>query len=312
MAKIQPAVLSIKFTVGEGVTRFLDLSQAACIVNRRFYRQGLNWVVAGFTVGTGPIGAGLSGDVTISKIPNTWVASNAWHKAYAHWKAQQDDALKEAGAMSARAKYRDFKIHASPLHVTTTFGTNLIPKDATGAQYLQGEWDASLIVIPNVLPDASGSTVDPIEFVLHMVGENVNAASTSRGIISGYAHSRAFPHSPDPVTPFVHNDDNWFQAMNDVGNDNLEIIQNATDRNDDLPYHQVDYPGGELNAPTLEIVHQQTFVPSTSSTSRKLGGTNVPCGLLEIINGVPSAIELFVHLVPGPSRGYLTQVMQDM
>lgn len=312
MAKIQPSVLSIKFVLSEGATRYIDLSEAASIVCRRFYRQGLNWAVAGFTVGTAaiPIGAPPA-NFTISKIPNTWVASNAWHKAYAHWKKQQDEAVSDAGAQSAVAKYRDFKIHANVNHVTTTFATNLIPVDITGAAYLEGEWEASQIVLPQSTADASGTIIDPTELFLHMVGVNQNA-TVSRGIIEGYADSRAFPQSPDPVSPDIASADNWLAQMFNVGSDDEEVLLRATHVNDDLPYNQINYPGGENNAGHLEIIHEQTFVPSTSSTSRKLSGTNVPCGLLEVISTVPGPIEIFVHLVPGPERGYLTQPMQDM
>jgi hypothetical protein len=312
MAKIQPSVLNIKFVVSEGQTKYIDISESASIVNRRFYRQGLNWVVAGFTVGTGPIASPPGqGDVTISKIPNTWVASNAWHKAYAHWKKQQDEAISDAGAQSAVAKYRDFKVHANVNHVTSTFASNLIPVDGAGVSYLEGEWQASQIVLPQSTADASGTIIDPTELYLHMVGDNQNA-TVSRGIIEGYADSRAYPQSPDPVSPDISSADNWLAQMFNVGSDDEEVLLRATHVNDDLPYNQVNYPGGENNAPHLEIIHEQTFVPSTSSTSRKLSGTNVPCGLLEVISTVAGPIDIFVHLVPGPSRGYLTQPMQDM
>ncbi len=308
MAKIQPSVLSIQFVVGQGLTKFIDLSQSASVVNRRFYRQGLNWAVAGFTLATGP---GQTGNVSISKIPNTWIASNAWHKSYATWKKQQDKAIADSGSQSAVAKYRDFKIHANVLHVDTTFNSNLEPVDADGVNFLSGEWQASQIVIPQLDPDATGTLIEPREFLLHMVGVN-NHGGLSRGIISGYAHSRAFPQSPDPVSPNVDTADNWMRAMFDVGSDTSEIVDNATDRNDDLPYNQTEYPGGEINAKTLEIVHESALIASVNSTTRNLSGTNVPCGLLQIINGVDGPLDLFVHLVPGPARGYLTQPMQDM
>ncbi len=308
MAKIQPSVLSIQFVIGQGNTSFLDLSQSASVVNRRFYRQGLNWAVAGFTLATT---AGQTGNVSISKIPNTWIASNAWHKVYATWKKQQDEAVDDSGSQSAVAKYRDFKIHANSLHVDTTFLANLEPVDAARVNFLSGEWQASQIVIPNKDPDGSGTLIEPREYLVHMVGVN-NHGGASRGMISGYAHSRAYPQSPDPVSPPVEDADNWMRDMFDVGADTTDIVRNATLKNDDLPYNQTEYPGGAGNAATLEIVHQTSLVASVNSTSRHLSGTNVPCGLLQIINDVDGPIDLFVHLVPGEERGYLTQPMQDM
>jgi hypothetical protein len=51
--KIQPAVETMIIptpSVAAGATGSFtcDLSQIASIMNRRFYRQGLNWAVAGF------------------------------------------------------------------------------------------------------------------------------------------------------------------------------------------------------------------------------------------------------------------------
>lgn len=311
MAKIQPSVLTLEFALDSAATGIVDISQCASICSRRFYRQGLGWAVGGFTLRS-TIPAQNSGTVTIKKIPSTWIASNAWHKAYAHWKSQQDDAVDEAGAQSSVAKFRDFKIHANVEHVAATFAQNLIPKDSAGNPFLTGEWAASEIVVPNLVADASGSEVDPYEYLLHMVGANANAAATSRGIIDGYQSSRAYPQSPDPVGPAVGSTQNWMQQMDDVGNDNPEILTNAQYQNDDLPYNQIEYPGSEHNAPVLELVHETTMIPAVGTTTRQLSGTIVPCGLLEIYNDSPSELDLVIHLIPGPSRGYMTQPMQDM
>ncbi len=102
--KIQPAVMTLDLqtptvtagTVGEFTA---DLSQIASLVNRRFYRQGLNWAVSGFK-----ITSAVNGSVAVLKIPNTWVASNAWEKSFRAWNKQQMDAVDEAGAESAVAR----------------------------------------------------------------------------------------------------------------------------------------------------------------------------------------------------------------
>lgn len=301
MAKIQPSVLNLRFTFGEATTKYIDISQCASIVSRRFYRQGLNWAVAGFTVATG---AGQVGTVTIAKLPQTWCVSNAWHKTYAAWKQQQDDAMGDAGLRSTIGKYRDFKIHANADHATATFALNNIPVDMNDVVYQQGEWEPSEIVIPN----EGGVPGNTQQYSLHMVGPDANPPGT-KGMIENYADSRAVPQSPDPAiqTP----QDSFFSDMIDVGDIQDEVIAMAVEQ-DDLPYSQDNYPGGALNAPTLEIVHEAVLTATVNSTSRKLSGTNVPCGLLEVQNAVLGPIDFYVHLVPGPSRGYLTQPMQDM
>ena len=50
-SKIQPAVMTMTFASSESgaSTEFIDLSQVASLMNRRFYRQGINWAVAGLS-----------------------------------------------------------------------------------------------------------------------------------------------------------------------------------------------------------------------------------------------------------------------
>jgi hypothetical protein len=204
--KIQPAEMTVQLltpavpagTVGSFTA---DLSQIASLVNRRFYRQGINWAVAGIKILTAN-----TGTVAVSKLPNTWVTSNAWEKAFRAWNKQQMDAIEDAGAESAVARFRDFKIHADATHVQAGFAGNLLPYDGAfpPAPFAAGEWESSLIVLPNAdLDPVSGARTEPRESFLHMVGANevLTATLASRGIIEGYADSRAYPQSPDPVSP---------------------------------------------------------------------------------------------------------------
>lgn len=325
MSKIQPSVRTLTFpigTIGTDTARYIDLSQCASLVNRRFYRQGVNWAVAGFTLHTS---AG-SGSIQISKIPNTWVASGSWEKAFRLWDKQQKDAIEAAGAQSAVARFRDFKIHADEKHIERTFANNLLPAVLNSLNqwdyYATGEWEPSQVVLPNSVVDpVDGGRVDPKEVFLHMTGANefVDGATISRGIISGYADSRAYPQSPDPVSPNIDSADNWMRAMQDVGNDNQEITDNATDKNDNLPYPQVDYPGGDTQAAYLQY-HDQLNITATSVSGKTTArGTTVPCGLLKLrIDPSLGAVEgnpiswIQVHLVPGAHRGYLCEPMTDM
>ena len=101
MRKIEPSVQTMLFNtdvieVGGTGTFYIDLSQAASILNRRFYRQGLNWAVAGFKILTqNPF------SISIRKAHDTWVTSGSWEKTMRHWLKQQNEAIAEAGAESA-------------------------------------------------------------------------------------------------------------------------------------------------------------------------------------------------------------------
>jgi hypothetical protein len=77
--KLQPAVKTMRFFLTRDSTQYIDLSQCASLVNRRFYRQGLNWAVAGITIFTD---SATAGEIVIYKVPDTWIASNAWEKDF--------------------------------------------------------------------------------------------------------------------------------------------------------------------------------------------------------------------------------------
>lgn len=313
--KIQPAVQTFTFAtppppVGYTGRFVIDLSQTASLLNRRFYRQGLNWAVAGFKVLSTSSGA-----VTCSKIPNTWVTSNAWEKAFRAWNKQQMDMIEESGAESAVARFRDFKVFLDTDHVDAGYAANLLPIDALGNTPLLGEWEPSEIVVPN-----SGGPGVNLEYKLHMVGINQYLVNPSRGILEGYADSRAYPQSPDPVSPAIDSTQNWMSQMFDVGDNMSLVVDNATDKNDDLPYDQVNYPGGEGNLPGLQLHDLVTiFNSSTGADSisvQRLKGGNFPCGLIAIDwspTGDPQGnLVIQVDLVPGHHRGYLAEPMTEM
>lgn len=340
--KIQPAVQTMTMQTpsvfaGGQESFYIDLSQIASIANRRFYRQGINWAVAGFKFQS--VAGGI---IQVCKLPNTWVTSNAWEKAFRMWNKQQMEAVDDAGAESTVAKFRDFKVFMERNHVEDFVAagedlnaTNLLPIASSAAGLFTaagGEWDPSQIVLPNALPDASGTEIDPSEYVLHMVGENSFAVVSpnfegSKGVLEGYADSRAYPQSPDPVSPSPASAQNWMRLMFDVGNDNADVLANVSDRNDELPYPQVDYPGGQNQLQGLQI-HDITQIYSTSDgtnigVTRAKGG-NFPCGLIRI-DWLPSAVVLEpgeplpeyplvvqVDLVPGNHRGYLCEPMTEM
>ena len=316
--KIQPAALTVTTntsTVAPGaVGEFtIDLSQVCSLLNRRFYRQGLNWAVAGFKIFTSP---GIQGSVTIKQLPNTWVTSNAWEKGMRTWLRQQDEAIEDAGLESAVARFRDFKIHMDKTHVDDTFAANLLPLDGqlpAAQPYAVGEWNNSLVVVPN----DGGVAGNTQEFSLHMVGADDPAPAQSKGLIKAYSESRSFPQSPDPVTP-VGAETSLFVEMFDTGMNQEEVVDNAIDRNDNLPYPQEDYPGGDVQAPSLAI-HDVVSISATTigGISRGKGG-NFPCGLIRFDwanaadSSTSSNIAIQIDLVPGNHRGYLCEPMTEM
>ena len=313
--KTDPAVMKMRFATtavagsGGSDSYYVDLSQAASILNRRFYRQGLRWGVGSIKI----LSLITNGSVTCRKAMNTWVVGGAWNKTMRKWLEQQNHALEKAGAQSAAAAFRDYKVFLDDQHVTDYLAagsdlnaTNLIPIDGAGAPFLFGEWEASQVVIPN--DGAPGTTT---EYLVKLHGGN---DANAKSVIRGYAFSRARPFSPDPDTPAVET--GWLSQLQDVGDNQSEVVVNAVDKNDNLPYHASVYPGAPGSGAT-SYVHDTAFISATTvgGTSYLKGG-EFPCGLMrfDVVNNDSASknIVIEIDLIPGPHRGYLCESMTEM
>ncbi len=329
MPKLQPAVMTLNYRLDDGIASgWCDLSHSVSLVNRRFYRQGLQWAVAGISWQRSD-GTTTAGALQTEILPTTWVTSNAWHKGMANWLKQQNEALEDSGQESVAAKFRDFKIFMDTAHYDDFVAaagsdgsakynnTVMLPRVLSNATFLTGEWAPSQVVLPNTASDGS-SEVNPTEHYIHMVGSVGTGATQSVGLIGGYAYSRSVPQSPDPeVDPRVNNDAyNWMRNMFDDGNSDQEIIEN-TQKNDELPYDQLEYPNGGLNPAGGGLqLHDESFITGTTIGGRvNVPGFMAPCGLIKFSKSsdlLNSQFDIQVHLVPGNHRGYLASPMQDM
>ncbi len=295
---MDPAVMRMSFDV-ESDVKYLDLSQCASILNRRFYKQGIQWAVARITfVDT----TGLAnGTVNVQKIPTTWVAANSWKKSEAAWDKMNDHAMEFAEGVKPR--YYDYKIHMDQSHVASGFATNLLPVGVTPA--IAGEWLASEFVIP----DEGANTVQT--FKVHMMGaDNVNG----KGLVTGYSRSRALPYDPDPRT-FSTLSENWFsQVFNQGTLQTSEVLDDLENTNDGLPYDSA-YWGSvvfPLNEIVDEVVFRNTAQRPAPGSRLSIGGFTAPCGLLRIDHLAGATLRMYVDLVPGSHRGYLCEKMGDM
>ncbi len=314
-SKIQPAVMTMTFATSTSgaSTEFIDLSQVASLMNRRFYRQGINWAVAGFK-----FSSLKGGTVNVSKLPNTWVMSNAWEKGFRAWHKQQREAV-DSSSDGVMAKFNDFKVFADADHKSSGFANNLLPVsiDVGGVAGVAnpGEWEASQIVIPNFT--VVGNNIEP--FVIAVGAADLTVDPTQFSLIEAYANSRSVPQSPDPAVPaqVLSATDNVYKAMFDVGDNDDQIVDNAVGKNDELPYPQLDYPGGDTQLPGLEW-HDFAQIYNTSATTNvgitTIKGGNFPCGLIRIDWSPDESANLVIQvdLIPGNHRGYLCEPMTEM
>ncbi len=320
--KIEPAVQTMSFVLpaGSPAVNTIDLSQCASLMNRRFYRQGINWAVAGFRV-ISP--SGVTGSLSVTKLPNTWIMSNAWEKSFRVWQTMIKNAQDDSEMKSIQGKFLDFKIFANATHHNAGVGANLLPIDGAANVYSPGQWQMSDIAIPAI----GGASVSDYEFIA--VGPNDPGVGASgknaKSVIQGYADSRALPSPEDPNVP----DDaslNWMSALFREGNlqDNAVIgMLEGTGTNPPYPFEGDEagtadtmYPGGETQSPALEY-HDSAFITGTTIGGiTPMRGSNFPCGLVQIGHNLTEpaagAVLLQIDLVPGHHRGYLCEPMTEM
>jgi hypothetical protein len=288
-------------------TQYIDLSQIASIVNRRFYRQGLVWPVSGFELKDVGANSITSASVKLSKLQDNWCTNNAWLKIKSVWDEQQQLAIDQMGAESAVARFRDYKIFMDTEHVTAGFAGNKLPISGDASAFLPGEWDASQVVIP------SNGGASEVEYTMKMYGSS-DTGSGAKSILGGYVFSRAFPQSPDPKTPAVNT--SWLNEVMDYGNVNDEVITNAVDNNDQLPYSQSEYPGQPTNGGGAQYHDQMLLTGTTISGTDHAPGGAFQCGLIRLdLAGFSTTqlqeMDLIINLVPGDQRGYATVRMED-
>jgi hypothetical protein len=305
---------------------YLDLSQIASILNRRFYRQGLNWAVGSIKhLATTSDDSSVSGFVSIGKLPETWVMKNAWTKGFKAWQKMNNEALAES--QSVKPKFLDFKIYADSDHHQAGFDANLLPFAANGVLYNAGEWQPSKFVIPS-----AGSGVITREILA--TGPSYPGAGASTfdavSLIEGYASSRALPQPEVPHTPADAEDasgltpENWLAALFNQGiAQDEEVLEDMITENNQAPYPFEDdgtnldtmYPGGANQAPGL-VEHDFQYITGTTVGGHTyLAPGCFPCGLMKIQTSatLPPGVQLFqglwIELVPGDHRGYMAESM---
>jgi len=331
MKKIEPAVQTMVFEVplsGEGAIDQLtiDLSQCASLLNRRFYRQGINWAVSGFKFLTGE----YTGLIAVQKLPDSWIMSNSWEKGFRTWQRLNSEVTDES--QSIRPRFLDFKIYADVNHHSAGFGANLLPGifDPAFISAQPGEWESSKIVIPKTDGTDDVSTRDIIAVGASYPGVGASG-NNAVSLIEGYAAGRALPNVADPNMP----DDassvdivaaqNWMQATFNQGTDQShEVIEDLLLENNIAPYPfendgvntDTMYPGGANQLSGLQFHDLELVTGTTIGGTSRLKGGMFPCGLirLQATKNEPgtSLATLIVDLVPGNHRGYLCEPMTDM
>lgn len=311
---IQPAVTRLWFHIDPNNQRnYVDLSLACSAANRRFYRQGLTWAVAGMSLHTG---SNTTGSFDVSKVPDSWMAQNAYEKSKMLWMKSQDQVLDDQP--SVKARYRDFKVFldqemtvATKQAVATAPAIDnniMLPVDRNNQIAKYGEWIYSSIQFP-----VDGGSSAPAARNLHFVGGDYS--TVSKGMIHGYGLSRSRPQDVDPNTP---GDGGWMLEVFDVADNLDEIRLDVEDENNVPPYRvgvagetEEYYPGGDNNQ-TDSALHAVCFVSGTTVGGKtRVDGGLFNCGLIRLdwnlTPGGDTSMYLAIDLVPGTHKGYMAE-----
>lgn len=289
--------------------KFIDIAQCLSILNRKSYRQGMNYAISNikFYSNTGT-------SIQVKILPNHWCMDNSTTKMFELWKEQRALVLKESPSL--KAKWSDFKIFMNTDHAAAGVGGNLTPLAPDGTPYLLGSWEASEITTPV----DGGATGTSHQSTIHVVGDNVPAGvfqpgvTTSVSAIQQYADSRALIMSPDPVPlgggVFRETVYNLTSAHDEMAQ---EIMNDVTFQNDTPPYDRIGYPGGSAQ-PYLElgdIAILNNYGDAASFSTYNTGPMVPALGLINLgfgIAGDPSqTVSIEIDLVPGKYKGVLAE-----
>jgi hypothetical protein len=290
MKKLEPAVQTITFRIPaslEGLeNRFIDLSQCASLVNRRFYRQGINWAVSSIKIAS----QDFAGTITVAKLPETWIMSNSWEKGFRNWQRMNNEALEESE--SVRPRFLDFKVYANATHHNLGFGANLLPESFAGTA-VAGEWEPSKYVIPRG-PVSPGNVLEREVIATGASYPGVGASGLDAvSLIEGYAASRGLPNIEDPNAPADAADavgsvpENWMSALFNDGTSQTEnVLVDMTTENNIAPYPfendgvNVDtmYPNGANQLTGLQVHDLEFQTATTIGGITRIKGGMSPCG----------------------------------
>nr|AGA18467.1 hypothetical protein [uncultured marine virus] len=302
--KTQKVQRDLIFQVPSG-THYIDTAQALSMVNRKLFKQGHVFGYEGAEIYFTASGAAVINQVQLQTAGDTWPVHNAHVKGNALWNQMNQLVLEDNP--SVEGKWADYKVFLDTAHRAYFFGPgNLIPRDGTGAVYLNGEWNYSTYVLPQHEVDpATGVPIAADETQSHLVGPDVGVAGAwqSIGLVNAYQESRATVQALAPNVP-AGMSDSFFNLLTDSGSQEPELADVIEGANDAAPYDLLNYPGGAVNAGNTLVTEE--MVATVGSPTGLTGPFIAQCGLIKIIN---SAFSVTGEPVTAPTLTFRLRLM---
>lgn len=311
--KLQPAVVSLNYdmpTSEVGVTRYVDLAHDLSLVNRKLFRQGYQYAVAGITV-TDAVGITNAVEFTANTAGNSWITQNAWTKGHSFWNEMNKEVLEDNP--SVQGKWADYKVF---LNEAQSAANTLRVLDGASAPWPAGEeWEISRYVVPQHDVDpATGAVLPASEFVAALVGPD-DLPNGRFSLVKAYEDSRATVQDIAPNVPVGLPTSFYLQLMDD-GSQDPELATVIQDANDQPPYCMGagEYPGGSAFGFSGATTRVARGVKNDFAPTMTLPGFTAECGLIQLgarraTGGGSAAIRVQIHLVPGDYRGVMAKPM---
>lgn len=312
VSKIEPAVTTLNYEIQvspTGTPNFIDLAADLSNLNRRLYRQGMQYAVGGltFTEDLPQITRGL--DISVFTAGNTWITHNAWKKGQALWMEMQNEVLESNPSVAG--KWRDFKVL---LAEDQAFGNTRKALDGLAAAWPTGqEWVRSVFVVPQHDVDpATGQVLPAQEWTACLVGPD-DVGSNVFSLVKAYEESRATVNQNVPNVPAALPNSFYLQLQDD-GSQDPELAVVVERENDEPPYAMGvgEYPGGSAFGATGALTRVGRGVMNENTPTMNMPGFTAECGLLKIAatsSAGTANVRLQVHLIPGEYKGVMAVPM---
>jgi len=310
VSKIEPAVLTLNYEIQTstvGVDNYIDLSRDLSNLNRRLYRQGMQYAVGGLTV-TDDLGTARGLEINISTAGNTWITQNAWKKGRALWMQMQQEVLESNP--SVKGKWADFKVLMTE---EMAFANTRRALDGAMATWQPGqEWTRSLYVVPQHDVDAAGVVLPAEEWYACLIGPD-DVANKVFSLTKAYEESRSTVQPTAPNVPATL-PNSFYLKLQDEGSQDPELAGVIIEENDQPPYAMGPgtYPGGEAFGVKGSMTRVGRGVMNNFTPLLNMPGFTAECGFIYIAAKSTEGSDncrVQVHLVPGEYKGVLAVPM---
>lgn len=296
MAKIQPAQRTLIYTgtpSSGGLTFDIDLARDLSALNRRLYRQGMQYYVQSVELARGDTGISI---MTVQTAGDTWMVHNAWKKGFKLWKSQQNDV--ERVMPGLQGKWADFKIE-----LDDNSSTLAVPVAGDMGTIVTDEWNLS-----NFVWDDDGTERSP---TFCLIG--ASAVTSKIGLIQEYHISRQ-QIEPGPSGITEASDSIYAKSL---GTDEMsDVLVDVIEFDNDIPPYDLDeMVGGDTVA---DAPFTQDVVVASTAQKAVTSGFTAECGLLRVnigsVQADGSTASDVAHMVkvvlaPGPYKGVMAAPM---